>query len=278
MSTAVSSDGTTIAYESAGSGPALILVDGALCHREFGGARKLSELLQPHFTVYIYDRRGRGQSGDTAPYAIDREVDDIAALVEAAGGSAYVYGISSGAALALDAANRIPGITKVATYEPPFVVDPSGNVVPDDFLPGLEQVVAEDRRSEAVKRFMRLVGAPRIAIAAMRLMPAWKKLKQVAHTLPYDLTILDGLGKGRPLPADRWTSVSVPTLAIAGGKSPEWMRQGSKALAALLPDAEYRTLEGQTHMVKPKVLAPVLIGFFGSQAERNDHQPEAAAA
>lgn len=271
-----SSDGTAIAYEKRGAGPALILVDGALCHREFGPARSLAELLEPHFTVYTYDRRGRGQSGDTLPYAPEREVEDLAALVAEAGGNAYVYGISSGAALALDAANRIAGIEKVAVYEPPFVVDPSGNVTPDDYVSDLEQALAAGKPGKAVERFMKLVGAPAVMTRAMRLMPAWKKLKAVAHTLPYDAAILGETGKGRPLPTDRWDEVTVPVLAMAGGRSDEWMRQGSQQLADVLADAEYRTLDGQNHMLKAKAVAPVLVEYFG--AEDAAAAPVAASA
>ena len=264
MSNVHSSDGTSIAYEKTGDGPAVILVDGALCHRALGPARPLAEALAPHYTVYTYDRRGRGESGNTQPYSPDREVEDIAALVEEAGGSVFVYGISSGAALALDAAARIPGIHKVATYEPPFVVDPAGNTVADDFVPRLEQHLAAGAPGKAVEQFMRQVGMPRLMVKLMRLMPAWRKLKAVAPTLPYDFAITRGTQAGRPLPRDRWAGLTVPVLAMAGGKSPNWMRQGSEQLAEVLPDARYRTLEGQTHMLKAKAVAPVLVEFYGT--------------
>jgi len=265
MNAVRSSDGTTIAYDKVGDGPALILIDGALCHREFGPAGALAELLAPHFTVYTYDRRGRGQSGDTEPYSVDREIEDIAALVEEAGGSAFAYGISSGAALALDAAARTPGIQKVATYEPPFVVDPDANTIPHDFIPRLREHLDAGAPAKAVEQFMGQVGAPKIMVKAMRLMPAWKKLKAAASTLPYDFTILGETGSGRALPRERWAGVTVPVLAMAGGKSPEYMRQSSEQLAEILADARYRTLEGQTHMLKAKAVAPVLVEFFGTK-------------
>jgi pimeloyl-ACP methyl ester carboxylesterase len=261
--TITSRDGTLIAYARQGSGPAVILVDGALCSRELGGSPKIATLLAPDFTVYTYDRRGRGQSGDNGPYAIAREVEDIAALVAEAGGSAHVFGISSGAALALDAANSVSGIAKVVAYEPPFIVDDAREPVPSGFLPDLKQAVAEERRGDAVKLFFAQVGMPRIMSALMPLTPAWRKLKAVAHTLPYDITILDGTQTGRPLPGSRWSSVTAPVLAIGGGKSPEWMRDGARAVVSVVPQTEYRTLPGQTHMVKPKVLAPVLAEYFG---------------
>ena len=265
MSTVRSSDGTSIAYERSGDGPALILVDGALCQRGMGPSRPLAKLLAPNFTVYAYDRRGRGESGDTRPYSVEREVEDIAALVDEAGGSAFVYGISSGAALALDAAARVPGIQRLATYEPPFVVDPDGNVVADDYADRLEHHLAVDARGKAVEQFLRHVGMPTLMVKAMRLMPVWKKLKAVAHTLPYDFAIMGDTQYGRALPRERWTQVKVPVLAMAGGKSPEWMRNGSEQLVEVLADARHRVLDGQTHMLKAKVVAPVLVDFFSTK-------------
>src|SRR5215204_450027 len=197
--TIASSDGTPIAYTKQGSGPALILVDGALCYRQMGHGPKLAELLAPHYTVYTYDRRGRGESGGNAPYASEREVEDLAAIVQHAGGSAHVFGASSGAVLALDAANSVAGITKGVAYEPPYIVDDSREPVPPGFLGDVERAVSEDRRGDAVKLFFGQVGMPRIISALMPLTPAWRKLKGVAHTLPNDMTILDGIQTGRPL-------------------------------------------------------------------------------
>lgn len=264
MPTVTSADGTSIAYEALGSGPPLVLVDGALCHRGFGPGTKLARELASRFTVYTYDRRGRGDSGDGDSYAVEREVEDIAALIEQAGGEALVCGTSSGAVLALDAASRLSQITQLALYEPPLVVDPSGNVLPEDFLERLEQHIAAGRRGAAVKQFMAHVGAPRIAIAGMRLTPVWPKLKAVAHTLPYDITILGDTSSGRPLPADRWSSVAAPTLVMHGSRSPAGMAAGTTALAGILSRGELRVLDGQTHMVKPTVLAPAVAAFFES--------------
>ncbi len=162
MDTVRSADGTTIAFTRAGHGPALILVDGALCSRSFGPMPKLAAQLTPHFTVYTYDRRGRGASGDTAPYSADREVEDIEALVTLAGETVYVHGTSSGSALALEAAKRIPAIGKLAVYEPPFIVDDTRTPIPDDYLARLDRLVADGRRGDAVKMFMRFVGTPAI--------------------------------------------------------------------------------------------------------------------
>jgi pimeloyl-ACP methyl ester carboxylesterase len=264
MKKVLSKDGTPIAFDRSGEGPPLILVDGALCYRASGPMGPLSAALAPHFTVYTYDRRGRGDSGDTAPYSVEREVDDIDALIREAGGSAFVYGTSSGAALALEAANRRLAIKKLALYEAPFIVDDSRPPAPQDFLPRLKELTAGNRRGDAVRLFMKLVGVPSVVIALMRFMPAWSKLKGVAHTLVYDITIVGDNQRGQPLPATRWTSVTAPTLVVVGGKSPAWMRHAMQALGDVLPNARRRTLEGQTHIVSPKALAPVLVEFFNS--------------
>ena len=259
----VSRDGTPIAFSRTGRGPAVILVDGAFGTRQFGPNEPLAPVLAEHFTVYTYDRRGRGDSGDTQPYAVEREIEDLDAIVEAAGGSAHVYGISSGAALALAAANSGVPIRRLALFEAPFVVDDTRPPVPEGYLEELNELIAAGRRGPAVKLFMRkAVGVPGIFVAMMQIMPAWSKLKGVAHTVPYDAAILGDTGLGRPLPADRWASVTVPTLVMDGGKSPLWMRNAMRALADTLPDARHRTLEKQMHVVKPKAIGPVLVEFF----------------
>jgi pimeloyl-ACP methyl ester carboxylesterase len=264
VDTVLSKDGTRIAFDRVGKGPAVILVDGALCYRASGPAGPLAALLAGRFTVYTYDRRGRGDSGDTGPYAVGREVEDLQALIDAAGGSAYVYGISSGAALALEAASRLGGIRKLALYEAPFIVDDTRDPLPGDFLARLNDLVARDRRGDAVRLFMKFVGVPGFVIAIMRFMPPWSKLTAVAHTLPYDITIVKDYQTGRPLPSGRWSSVAAPVLVMDGGKSPAWMRNATRALAAAIPGAEYRTLAGQTHMLKPDVLLPELLEFFSA--------------
>jgi pimeloyl-ACP methyl ester carboxylesterase len=262
MKKVLSKDGTPIAFDQTGRGPAVILVDGALCYRASGPSGPLAELLAESFTVFSFDRRGRGESGNSATYAVEREIEDIEALIHEAGGSAFVYGISSGAALALEAANRGLAIKKLALYEAPFMVDDSRPPTPKDFLVQLNHLISADRRGDAVKLFLKLVGVPAIFIGLMRFMPAWSKLKSVAHSLPYDIAIVQDYQRGKPLPANRWSSVTAPTLVMDGGKSPTWMRNGAKALAGVVPNARYRTLEGQTHMVNPKVLAPALAEFF----------------
>ncbi|TDD99077.1 alpha/beta fold hydrolase [Jiangella asiatica] len=265
MPTVTSADGTTIAYSRVGSGPPLILVDGAMCYRAFGPAAKLADALAGSFTVYFYDRRGRGESGDTKAYAVEREVEDLEALISAAGGEVVVYGCSSGAALALEAAKRPDSrIRKLALYELPAVTDSTHQPWPVDLLERTDQLIAADRRSDAVQLFMKTVGAPGFMVAIMKLTPVWKKLKAVAPTIPNDLRVLGGTGAGKPLPADRWTSVTVPTLVMDGGKSPDYMRNSQRQLAEVLPNAEHRTLPGQTHMVKADAHAPVITEFLGT--------------
>jgi pimeloyl-ACP methyl ester carboxylesterase len=264
MPNVTSKDGTAIAYDKVGSGPALILVDGALCYRASGPNGPLAKLLAPRFTVYTYDRRGRGDSGEAGPYSVEREVEDIDALIQEAGGQALVYGISSGAALALEAAQRGLPIRKLALYEAPFMVDDTRRPVSDDYVPRLKALIADSRRGAAVKLFMKeAVGLPGIVVALMGIMPGWSKLKGVAHTLPYDAAILGDTVSCKPLPKDRWAKATVPTLVVGGGKSPQWIRNANIELARVLPNARHRTLEGQTHIVKPAALAPVLEEFFG---------------
>ena len=256
-----SKDGTAIAFERIGNGLPLILVDGALCYRGMGQTAELAELLARDFTVFTYDRRGRGKSSDTAPYSVEREIEDLAAVLEEAGGEAFVWGMSSGAVLALDSAARLRGIRKLALYEAPLIVDDSRATTGDDWRQ-IGEAVAADRRSDAVRIFLKSVGVPGPFVALMRLMPMWSKLKAVAHTLPYDGAIVEDNQRGKPLPSGRWASVTVPALVMDGGKSAGWMRRANAALANVLPNAEYRTLEGQTHMLKPKTHAPILTDFF----------------
>ncbi|HVV09440.1 alpha/beta hydrolase [Amycolatopsis sp.] len=240
----------------------MVIVDGALCHRAFGPSGPLAEMLKSNFTVFTYDRRGRGGSGDTPPYSVEREVEDLQSMLQEAGGSAFVYGASSGAGLALEAAKHLSGITKLVVYEPPFVVDDSRPPVPEDYPARVAAAVESGRRGEAVKLFMKSTGAPGFFVAIMPLVAPWAKLKAVAHTISYDLTIMAAHQRGRPLPVEEFGRVAVPTLAMAGGKSPRWMQQSVRAVALSVPEARFQVLPGQNHMVKPQPLAPVLIEFF----------------
>lgn len=271
MKKILSKDGTSIAVDRVGNGPALVFVDGAMCYRASGPSQSMAAALADRFTVFTYDRRGRGDSSDTSSYDVQREIDDLEAVIREAGGQAVVLGVSSGAALALEGASRGLPITRLALYEAPFIVDGSRSALPDDFIPQMQAALAEGHRAVAVKMFMKLVGVPSVFIMLMRLMPAWPKLTAVAHTLPYDLTIVGPYQKGAPLPTTRWKGATMPTLVMDGGKSPTWMRNATRALAGVLPNATYRTLDGQTHMVKPKALTPPLVEFFTAQgAQEND--------
>jgi pimeloyl-ACP methyl ester carboxylesterase len=263
METIVSQDGTTIAFDCYGSGPPVVLVGGAFQYRAFDKrTTKLAKLLSSDFCVYHYDRRGRGDSGNTLPYGMEREIEDLEALLAHAGGSVNVFGMSSGGALALETAKRSTNIRKLALYEVPFIVDVTHPPLPDDFLPRLNAALAADRPAAAVTQFLAWVGVPAAIVAAIRCTPAWPKFKAVAHTLPYDVAFFIDHHQGRPLKASEWTEVTRPTLTCAGGKSPDWIRNAMQQLAAALPDALHRTLPGQNHAVKRQILAPALTEFF----------------
>lgn len=259
MNTVVSKDGTTIAYDRRGDGPALVLVDGALCSRAQGPMPDLAEQLASEFTVYNYDRRGRGDSGDQDEYDVEREIEDLAAVIEAAGGSAYVYGTSSGAALALRAAEAGLPITRLVAFEPPYVVDDSRKPIPRTWVSDLKALGPGD----AVKYFMtKGIGLPGFVVALMKLMPAWKGMKAVAHTLPYDATLLGENCFGQPLDASQWASIDQPVLVVNGGKSPGWMKTSVRALAAAVPGAKHEEVPGQNHVIKATAIAPVIAGFL----------------
>jgi pimeloyl-ACP methyl ester carboxylesterase len=258
-----SRDGTRIAYEVHGAGPALVLVDGGMCQRDMGPSASLAKELAGDFAVHVYDRRGRGGSDAGAgPWSVDRELEDLAAVIDAAGGAAHVFGASSGAALSLEAAQRGLPIDRLAVYEAPFILDDSRPPHAPDVPQRVQELVARGERGEAVKTFMRLVGVPTPFIGLMRVLPAWKKMTGIAHTLPYDLAIVNPDQQGRPLPAGRYDGVTQDTLVIAGGKSPRYMRNAQAAIAAAVPGGRLETLPGQTHMVKAKVTGPVLARFF----------------
>ena len=276
MPTVQSKDGTSISYTQSGAGPAVILVSGALGYRANGAGAQLARRLSHRFTVIDYDRRGRGESGDTPPYAVEREVEDIEALVDAVGGTASLYGMSSGAVLALEAASRLPDkVTKLAMYEPPLIVDDSRPPVRADYVEALNAAVAAGQPGRAVEIFMvDAVGIPAEFVAQMRnappmpaadgemTPPAWSDMESVAHTLAYDGAIMGDRMSGKPLQGDHWKTATMPVLVIDGGDSDTFMHTGADALAALLPNAQRRTLAGQTHAVSPDALAPVLESFF----------------
>jgi pimeloyl-ACP methyl ester carboxylesterase len=259
MNKVISKDGTEIAYEKSGEGPALLLVDGALCYRSFGPMRELAKLLSSHFTVYAYDRRGRGDSSNSKPYAVEREVEDIDALIGEAGGSAFVYGISSGGCLALEAAAKLGDkIKKLAIYEPPYNSDSTARKEWMEYRKQLAESLAANRRGDAVVLFMKLVSTPAEMIEGMRNSPVWPMFEAVAPTLEYDAA---AMGNDRSVPVKRAADVLSPSLVINGTVIP-FMLDTATALTKAIPHAQHRTLEGQPHDVDLKVLAPMLIEFF----------------
>jgi pimeloyl-ACP methyl ester carboxylesterase len=262
MNRVQSKDGTSIAYDRVGSGPVLIMVTGAIAKR--ADAATVASKLCLHFTVFTYDRRGRGDSGDTLPYAVAREIEDLNAIIAEAGGSAFVFGHSSGAVLALEAARALgSAIPKLAVYEPPILVDDSRARLPENYLAHLKELVAAGRRAEAVEYHMRVgVGVPDAAIAAMRQQPSWKSMEAVAHTLVYDNTIVADTMSGKPLSREHWAAITVPTLVMVGEKSPKFFQTGTQALAHILPHAQRRSYAGQSHGVADDVLVPALVAFF----------------
>jgi pimeloyl-ACP methyl ester carboxylesterase len=258
METVTSKDGTTIAFDRMGQGPPVVLVCGGSVDRMSNAG--LAQHLAADFTVLNYDRRGRGDSGDTLPYAIEREVEDIEAAIGAAGGSAFLWGSSSGAVLALIAAGSGVPVTKLALWEPPFV-PPELPRPPEDQVSQYETMIAEGRRGDAVEYFMsKVVGMPAEVVAGARTQPWWAATEALAHTLAYDARIMGDY----TVPKDRAASVKVPTIVIAGGADFPWMRQTAQTLAAALPEGEVRILDGQGHDVDPAVLAPVLREFFNA--------------
>jgi pimeloyl-ACP methyl ester carboxylesterase len=264
MRTVTSKDGTAIAFEQSGKGPAIILVGGAFEQRAMNSATaQLAALprLAQHFTVIHYDRRGRGDSTDTQPYAVAREIEDIEALINAAEGPAFVFGISSGAALAFEATLALGDkVQKLAMYEAPYNDDEAARQAWRNYRKQLNEVLAEGRRGDAVALFMMLLGMPADQVPEMRQHPMWPMFEAVAPTLAYDAAVL---GEDSSVPIKQAAGVAVPALVMDGGAS-EWpfMHITAVALANAIPNARHRTLEGQTHEVAPEAIAPVLVEFF----------------
>jgi pimeloyl-ACP methyl ester carboxylesterase len=256
----ISADGTAIAFDRSGMGPVIILVHGAFTTRAHPILSDVAAALAPWFTVVNYDRRGRGDSGDTQPYAVERELEDLTALLEMADGPAMVFGGSSGAGLALHAASRNPAISKLAVWEPPYHVDDSAPRLPPDFAARLDALVSNGRRGAAVELFMtEAAQATPEAVAAMRLQPSWSQAEAVAHTLAYEAAVM---GPGNALPTGRLAAITQPTLVLTGGNSPAWLTNAGQAVARTIPAAAHHVLKGQTHGVSPEALAPELLGFF----------------
>jgi pimeloyl-ACP methyl ester carboxylesterase len=257
-----SQDGTTIAFDRLGDGPPVILVGGQLCDRAL--MRPTAEELASHFTVINYDRRGRGDSADTKPYAVEREIEDLGALINEVGGTASVYAHSSGAGLALHAAAADLPMAKLVLHEPPY--NPDGDEdrqrVSRKEAEHIKTLLAEDRRGDAIEYFWRSIGMPPEMVDQMRHTPRWAELEAMAHTMAYDSEVMGDCSTGGAVPTDLAGRVETKSLVLVGGASPEWMIDVGTRLAESLPNGRHAVLEGQEHVVPPEVLVPVLAEFF----------------
>jgi pimeloyl-ACP methyl ester carboxylesterase len=258
VGTVRSADGTAIAFDRSGVGEPVILVGGALNDRSFEPLTELAALLAPDFTVYTFDRRGRGDSGDTLPYSPAREIEDLEALIAHAGGSAYVYGLSSGAILALEAAARGVAITRMALFEPPVTIEEEEGT-DQDLDVQIEALISSNRRGDAVELFLTVLGLPAEQIAEMRASPIWASWEGMAHTLPYEFAVTGD----RSLVTERLASVNVPTIVITSGAS-SYFADAARAVVDALPDGELRTIEGEFHDVAAPDLAREIRAFFAA--------------
>jgi pimeloyl-ACP methyl ester carboxylesterase len=268
MLTVTSADGTRIAYDRYGDGPAVILISGALGYRKFKKFEQIATALSEHCTVINYDRRGRGDSGEAGPVSVQREVDDVAALIESVGGRASLWGWSSGGAVALRAAAADIGVEKLAVYETPFKTDPEAKYPADDYGARLEQIVAAGDHAGAAKHFMRnAVGIPGPMVAMMSVLPMFRRFAVNGLTLTFDYAALgDHNMHGSPLQAEEWATVSCPTLVAYGAKTVAGLKHASRALADVLPNATLHELPGQNHNVSPSAIVPLLAEFVAGSA------------
>lgn len=258
MPVVISKDGTTIAYDKTGSGPAVVLVNGALGHRKFFGEQELVNSLAKNFTVIHYDRRGRGESSDTKPYAAEKEIEDLDVLIQEAGGSAYVFGTSSGAALSFRAAEKLGDgkIKRLALYEPPYGAANEKEFVAEKKK--INELIAAGKAGDAVAFFFENRGTPPAELESMKQSPAWSEMVRTGHTLVYDFEIL---GNGT-VPLDVAKQIKIPTLVIDGEKSYDFMHATADTLAKNIAGAQRKTLKDQTHQVSPEAIGPVLQEFF----------------
>jgi pimeloyl-ACP methyl ester carboxylesterase len=258
MNQVTSNDGTVIVYDALGAGPAVVVVGGVLGDRS--QQAPLAALLAERFTVYNYDRRGHGASGFTPPYAVERETEDLSAMLDEAGGSAYVYGTSGCGALAMSAAAAGLGskMKKLAVWEPPYILPGSRPPVPADYHEQLTTMLAEGRRGDMIALFMtQAVGMPGEFVAMMRQEPWWPAQEALADTLVYDAALMGDYS----LPKTQLATIRIPTLVIDGGQTP-WLSQTADAVATTLPNARRQTIAGQPHNVAESAIAPVLIAYY----------------
>lgn len=255
---AVSKDGTKIAFEKVGSGPSLVIVGGALSHRD--GGKPMAGKLMDRFSVYTYDRRGRGESSDTKPYAVDREIEDLDALIQKAGNRAYLFGVSSGAALALQAAAKLgpSKVPKLAVYDVPYG---QGGRVFNEQKEGVRRLVRDGEPGDAAAFFLTAIGTPPPVLEDMKKSPEWEVMRKIDYTLEYDYAVL-----GTGAVPDTVQLIAVPTLVMTGEKSLDFMQPAADRIAKLIPSGQRQTLKGQAHQAKPDVVGPLLIDFFGEGA------------
>ncbi|MEZ4614822.1 MAG: alpha/beta hydrolase [Caldilineaceae bacterium] len=262
MKTVQSKDGTTLAYDIYGDGPPLIMITGASCFRNFMPVLKDAKAFAKEFTVYNYDRRGRGDSTDTQPYAIEREVEDIAAMIDAAGGKANLYGHSSGAVLALEAALRLPDkIDKVLLYDPPYVHNEIEKAKYGELGKRVHSLLDDGKNGPAMRTFLNGIGMPKFFVYFMPLMPGWRTMRNLAPTLAYDMELTRDLP-----PVDRAAQVTVPMQIVVGEKSPESVKSSAGQLADAMDNVSLIELAGQDHMVSAKALLPLLTKFLKAAA------------
>lgn len=260
-----SKDGTKIAYEKQGNGPALILVGGGL--DDGSENRQHVPELAEHFTVFNYARRGRGESGDTQPYALEREIEDIEALIAKADGPAYLFGASSGGALVLEAAMAGVRANKLAVYEVPYSVEAYMIDGWQGYKAQLADALAKGDRDQALELFMRLAGSSEADIEGAKQSEYWPGMRALAHTLAYDAACMrDG---GVP---ERLSTVTQPTLVMTGTMlapgmqelQPSFFAEAAKIMVEKLPNSTYEVLEGETHQVDSKKLTAALKEFFNA--------------
>jgi pimeloyl-ACP methyl ester carboxylesterase len=261
MYSVLSKDGTFIAYDRVGEGPPVILVEGAL--NDLSATLPLAAFLRTNFTVFAYDRRGRGASGDTSPYSVEREIEDLDSVISAAGGSAFVFGNCSGAVLAMEAMAYGLDITALALFEPPLIV-PGTRTRVANYQSHLAGLLSADRKADALEWFMREDAVlPEEHINMVRNSPMWESLLDLAPSLNYDAAVL---GESTMPTAERLAAITVPTLVIDGENSTPWARATVQAMAESLPAGYRRTLQGADHILAADILAPVMAEFFGGLA------------